>query len=85
MNSSLQDGGFGPQLLCTLVTFTSDTVHRLGIVYLYKQGTFYPFVPKSGQQRDNAVELQVRGAVGADLKIEPDLTRWFAVWGAPGL
>ena len=38
-----------------------------------------------GQQRDNAVELQVRGAVGADLKIEPDLSRWFAVWGAPGL
>jgi hypothetical protein len=85
VNSSLQDGGFGPQLLCTLVSFTSDTVHRLGIVYLYKRGTFYPFVPKSGEQRDNAAELQVRGAVGADLKIEPDLTRWFAVWGAPGL
>jgi hypothetical protein len=85
VNSSLQAGGFGPQLLCTLVTFTSDTVHRLGIVYLYKQGTFYPFAPKTGQQRDNAVELQVRGSVGADLKIEPDLTRWFAVWGAPGL
>jgi hypothetical protein len=85
VNSSLQTGGFGPQLLCTLVTFTSDTVRRLGIVYLYKQGTFYPFVPKSGQQRDNAVELQVRGTVGADLKIEPDLSRWFAVWGAPGL
>ena len=46
VNSSLQSGGFGPQLLCTLVTFSSDTVHRLGIVYLYKQGTFYPFVPK---------------------------------------
>jgi hypothetical protein len=85
VNSSLQTGGFGPQLLCTLVTFTSDTVHRLGIIYLYKQGTFYPFVPKTGQQRDNAVELQVRGVVGADLKIEPDLSRWFAVWGAPGL
>ena len=85
VNSSLQDGGFGPQLLCTLVTFTSDTVHRLGIIYLYKQGTFYPFVPKTGQQRDNAVELQVRGTVGADLKIEPDLSRWFPVWGAPGL
>jgi hypothetical protein len=27
----------------------------------------------------------VRGAVGVDLKIEPDLNRWFAVWGAPGL
>ena len=36
-----------------------------------------------GSSRDNALELQVRGPVGADLKIEPDLGRWFAVWGAP--
>jgi PspA associated protein B len=85
VNSSLAEGGFGPQLLCTLVSFKDDSGRRLGIVYLYKRGTFYPFAPKSGEQRDNALELQVRGAVGADLKIEPDLTRWFAVWGAPGL
>jgi hypothetical protein len=54
-------------------------------VYLYKQGTFYPFAPLSGERRDNALELEVRGQVGADLKIEPDLSRWFPVWGAPGL
>jgi hypothetical protein len=23
--------------------------------------------------------------LGNDLKIEPDLARWFPVWGAPGL
>jgi hypothetical protein len=85
VNSSLADGGFGPQLLCTLVTFRNDSGRRLGIVYLYKRGTFYPFAPQSGETRDNSLELQVRGAVGADLKIEPDLSRWFAVWGAPRL
>jgi PspA associated protein B len=85
VNSSLADGGFGPQLLCTLASFRDDQGRPVGIVYLYKRGTFYPFAPRSGEQRDNALELQVRGAVGADLKIEPDLTRWFAVWGAPGL
>jgi PspA associated protein B len=85
VNSSLVDGGFGPQLLCTLVGLRNDAGRRLGIVYLYKRGTFYPFAPQSGERRDNALELQVRGAVGADLKIEPDLGRWFPVWGAPGL
>ena len=85
VNSSLADGGFGPQLLCTLVSFRTDAARTLGIVYLYKRGTFYPFAPQGGQNRDNALEIQVRGAVGADLKIEPDLSRWFAVWGAPGL
>jgi hypothetical protein len=27
----------------------------------------------------------VRAQLGEDLKIEPDLARWFPVWGAPGL
>jgi hypothetical protein len=85
VNSSLADGGFGPQLLCTLVGFRDEHGRRLGIVYLYKRGTFYPFAPQSGERRDNGLELQVRGSVGADLKIEPDLSRWFPVWGAPGL
>ncbi len=85
VNSALVDGGFGPQLLCTLVSLADDSGRRVGLVYLYKRGTFYPFAPQPGEHRDSALELQVRGAVGADLKIEPDLSRWFAVWGAPGL
>jgi hypothetical protein len=85
VNSSLVDGGFGPQLLCTLVSFRDESGRRLGIVYLYKRGTFYPFAPLDGERRDNALELQVRSTVGADLKFEADLGRWFAVWGAPGL
>jgi PspAB-like protein len=85
VNSSLSDGGFGPQLLCTLVGFADGSGKRLGIVYLYKRGTFYPFAPLSGERRDNALELQVRGAVGSDLNIESDLSRWFPVWGAPGI
>jgi hypothetical protein len=85
VNTSLADGGFGPQLLCTLVGFTNASGRKVGIVYLYKRGTFYPFAPQTGERRDNALELEVRGNVGADLKIETDLSRWFPVWGAPGL
>ena len=85
VNRSLADGGFGPQLLCTLVGFTDPRDRKLGIVYLYKRGTFYPFAPTTGEHRDNALELEVRGNVGSDLKIEPELNRWFPVWGAPGL
>ena len=85
VNTSLQDGGFGPQLLCTLVGFTDPRGRKLGIVYLYKRGTFYPFAPTAGEHRDNALELEVRGNIGSDLPIEADLSRWFPVWGAPGL
>ena len=85
VNSSLVDNGFGPQLLCTLVAFRDPEERRLGLVYLYKRGSFYPFAPMSGERRDNALELQVKGVIGTDLKFEPDLARWFPVWGAPGL
>jgi hypothetical protein len=85
VNSSLVDNGFGPQLLCTLFAFRDDQERRLALVYLYKRGTFYPFAPLSGERRDNALELQVKGVIGDDLKWEPDLARWFPVWGAPGL
>jgi hypothetical protein len=85
VNSTLVDNGFGPQLLCTLVAFRDREERRLALVYLFKRGTFYPFAPLSGEKRNNALELEVKGAIGPDLKWEQDLTRWFPVWGAPGL
>ena len=85
VNSALVDNGFGPQLLCTLVAFRDDEERSLALVYLFKRGTFYPFAPTTNEHRDNALELQVKGVIGDDLKFEPDLGRWFPVWGAPGL
>ncbi|GGK88253.1 hypothetical protein Sme01_01260 [Sphaerisporangium melleum] len=85
VNSSLEAAGFGPSLLCSLVSFADEAGRGLAIVYLYKQGTFYPFAPLSGERRDNALELQVRGALAGELRVESDLSRWFPVWGAPGI
>ena len=87
VNSALVDNGFGPQLLCTMVAFADENHRRMALVYLYKRGTFYPFAPinETRQQRDNALELQLKGVLGEDLKIEPELNRWMALWGAPGL
>ncbi|KUJ70218.1 hypothetical protein ACZ90_04735 [Streptomyces albus subsp. albus] len=87
VNSGLQDSGFGPQLLCSLMGFRDAEGRALALVYLYKRGTFYPFVPLPGgaEKRDNALELQVRSLLTDDLRIEQDLSRWFPVWGAPGL
>ncbi|WP_055627151.1 PspA-associated protein PspAB [Streptomyces hirsutus] len=87
VNTLLQDAGFGPQLLCSLVGFRATSDHRaLALVYLYKRGTFYPVCVRPGQEkRDNALELQVAALLKNDLRIEEDLSRWFPVWGAPGM
>jgi hypothetical protein len=86
VNSTLNDSGFGSTLLCSLVAMRTREGRPVGLVYLFKQGTFYPFVPGPGdEKRDTIVELQIRDVVAAELPIEPVLGRWFAVWGAPGL
>jgi hypothetical protein len=85
VTTSLELQGFGPSVLCSLVSFTDPAGRSLAIVYLAKQGTFYPFAPTAPQQRDNVLELQVRNLLSTDLPIEPDLSRWMALWGAPGL
>ncbi|WP_433894767.1 PspA-associated protein PspAB [Streptomyces sp. CA-111067] len=85
INSALEEHGFGPQLLCSLVGFKDQAGHSLALVYLYKRGSFYPFAPLPGEKRDNPLELQTKALVGNDLRLENDLSRWFPVWGAPGL
>jgi hypothetical protein len=86
VNTSLVEAGFGPQLLCSQVSFRGPADEPLAMVYLYKRGTFYPFAPAAGEpQRDNVLELRVRDLLSGELPLEPDLTRWFAIWGAPGL
>ena len=87
VNTGLEAAGFGPALLCSLVPFVDRDGRAVGLVYLYKQGTFYPFAPARGgaKERDNLLEIQVRDALAGELPMEADLARWFAVWGAPGL
>ncbi|HET6627954.1 MAG TPA: hypothetical protein VFG63_16295, partial [Nocardioidaceae bacterium] len=85
VNTTLEAHGFAPGLLCSMVGFTDASGRSLGLVYLYKQGTFYPFAPTGPQQRDNVLEIQIRDLVGNDLPVEPQLSRWMPVWGAPGL
>ncbi|HEY5024830.1 MAG TPA: hypothetical protein VII76_07625 [Acidimicrobiales bacterium] len=63
---------------------TAETITRpLYLVYLAKQGTFYPFAPTGPEQRDNELELRLKGMLAQDLPIESDLSRWFPMWDLP--
>lgn len=84
VNASLTEQGFGSQLLCSVFGFVSENdASACHLVYLYKRGSFYPFAPRPGQRRDNEVELRLRSAVQGELPVEPDLQRWFPLWGLP--
>jgi hypothetical protein len=78
------NSGFGPQLLCALTVFRDRGGRQVALIYLYKRGTFYPFAPRPEESRDNDLELAVKHVIEG-IWLEPDLGRWFPVWGAPGL
>ncbi len=89
-NATLQENGWGPQLLCSVFGFVpgpdaSRDAKPFRLVYLFKRGTFYPFAPvdASKERRDTELELRIRSMVGADLPFEADLSRWFPLWDMP--
>jgi hypothetical protein len=81
----LEEAGFGAQLLAAAFKFEpkfgdGKTVYW---VYGYKQGAFWPFVPKGEKERDNAEELELKAKLENELPIEQDLSRWFGLFDAP--
>jgi hypothetical protein len=85
-NTTMVEHGFGPRLLCAVFGFVPQTPPGEGsvrMVYLLKQGTFYPFAPTGKNQRDNELELRVRSFLEGDLAMEKDLSRWMALWNVP--
>ena len=65
-------------------TAGDDTITRpVYLVYLAKQGSFYPFAPIADDQRDSELELRLRSLLAQDLPVEADLSRWFPIWDLP--
>jgi hypothetical protein len=79
----LQERGFDQQLLAAAFRFDGGK-HPVYWIYGFKRGAFWPFVPTGeGQERDNAEELELKAKLEKELPIEPDLSRWFALFDAP--
>jgi len=85
-NATMVEHELGPRLLCAVFGFVPATPPGEGavrLVYLLKQGTFYPFAPTGPNQRDNELELRVKSFLSTDLVMEKDLSRWMALWNLP--
>jgi PspAB-like protein len=86
VSSALQAGGYGERLLCAVFAFQDARGRPLYWIYNYKRGFFYPFVPAGAggsNIRDNERELVLKAQAANELPIEPELSRWFPLWGTP--
>ena len=84
VSTAIEEGGYGERLLCAVFTFKDAKGAAINFIYNYKRGSWYPFVPAGGeQQRSTERELQLKAQIGGELPIEPELERWFPLWGIP--
>jgi hypothetical protein len=87
-SQTLQEQGYGSQLLFAIFRFDDDQNRPVYWIYNYKRGLFYPFVPRPDshdtlRRRDNAEEMRLATAIGKELPVEQELERWFPVWDLP--
>ena len=81
--SELAARGFGEQLLAAAFRFDGRE-RPVVLIYGYKRGAFWPFIPTGeGQERDNAEELELKAKLEKELPVEPDLSKWLGLFDAP--
>jgi hypothetical protein len=90
VSSSIETAGHGERLLCAVFAFADSKKGRVYFIYNYKRGFWYPFVPAGGAgtggqpgERSTERELQLKAQMSAELPMEPELERWFPLWGIP--
>ena len=82
LSSELTAKGFGAQLLAATFKF-EGAQSPVYWIYGFKRGAFWPFVPIGKDKRDNAMELELKAKLEAELPVEQDLTAWLALFDAP--
>ncbi len=90
VSSSIESAGYGERLLCAVFAFRDAKQWAVYFIYNYKRGFWYPFVPAPGStsgaeggERATERELQLKAQMNGELPIEPELERWFPLWGIP--
>jgi hypothetical protein len=91
VSGSIETAGYGERLLCAVFAFVDHNKQRIYFIYNYKRGFWYPFVPAqagtgdeaAAEQRSTERELQLKAQMASELPIEPEIERWFPLWGIP--
>ncbi|MGB9858928.1 MAG: PspA-associated protein PspAB [Moorellaceae bacterium] len=84
---TLIENGYSDRLLTAVFRLEKKEAPApvLYLVFHYKRGAFYPFLPLPGRdkERDHAGEMRLFALLEKELPWEKDLSRWYPLWDCP--
>ena len=72
--------GYGSRLLAAVFAYEDRDGDPVYWIYSFRRGTFYPFAPRSGRERDSSVEFKLEAKLDGELEIERDKEYWYPLW-----
>jgi len=81
LTDTLIEAGFGQYLLSAAFAFESN--RRVYLVYNFKRGQWYPFVPQGEGARDTDHESAIAELLEGELDFEADRDRQYGFWDIP--
>jgi hypothetical protein len=76
---TLEERGYGSRLLAALFAFEREG-ERVYWVYSFRRGSYYPFAPRPGRERDSSVEFKLESVLDGELDVEAEKEYWYPLW-----
>ncbi len=80
---TLAENGYDTQLLAAVFPFKGPGGEKLYIIYNYKRGSFYPYLPTGKEGRDHNTELRLFTLLEKELPWEKDVGFWYPIRNCP--
>ncbi|MFC7235088.1 PspA-associated protein PspAB [Halosegnis marinus] len=75
------EAGFGSRLLAAAFAFDHTRTGATGYwLYSFRRGSYYPFVPSGGRERDSSAEFKLESVLDGELTVEDDKGYWYPLW-----
>ena len=71
--------GYGSRLLAAVFGY-EDHEGPAYWIYSFRRGTFYPFAPRPGKERDSSAEFTLEANLDGELEIEREKEYWYPLW-----
>ena len=78
---TLVEQEFGSRLLAALFAFRKPAADTpVYWVYSFRRGSYYPFAPVGGHERDTGAEFKLESVLDGELDVEGDKEYWYPLW-----